>query len=144
MTGLPFEVSADAAWAGFKGQIVLLVLRNCANVSLRSNQKTEEQRAILRPVLFSIVATVPLFGWLHTHSDIGRTTVGEQSSRMKTKTTFYTLLFDATWIVRTSYDRCRGVCSQPFYVCAVHSVTRGSRNSVASAFCKPPLCFVSG
>jgi hypothetical protein len=42
--------------------------------------------------------------------DIYRTAVGEQSSRMKAKTTLYILLLDATWIVRTSYDRCRCVC----------------------------------
>jgi hypothetical protein len=32
------------------------------------------------------------------------------SSRMKAKTTLYILLLDATWIVRTPYDRCRCVC----------------------------------
>jgi hypothetical protein len=32
------------------------------------------------------------------------------SPRMKAKTTRYILLPNATWIVRTSYDRCRCVC----------------------------------
>jgi hypothetical protein len=35
------------------------------------------------------------------------------SSRMKAKTTLYILLLDVTWIVRTSYERCRCVSGQP-------------------------------
>jgi hypothetical protein len=52
-----------------------------------------------------------------TTYDIYRTTVGEQSSRMKAKTTLHILLLDATWIIRTSYDRCRCVYSQSRDVC---------------------------
>jgi hypothetical protein len=40
------------------------------------------------------------------------------SSRMKDKTPLYILLLDATWIVRTQYDRCRSVCSQPNMDCS--------------------------